>query len=327
MKSKVFMSMFTLFFGFVCFYLGCVSEETGTLTINLTDDPAQYCEVHVTFSEISVHKAEVDNQDDEEVEEQPLGNEPNESNEFNDYEADSDIEDNNDDEKGGNWIIIKGEEEEQGYNLLELEDAFVLLAEADLEPGVYTQIRLKIVEEEDESANPKTYIKLTCDGEGDDACDCDGEKIPLEVPSGAQSGLKLIRPFKIVASEKTTLYLDFDANKSVVQANNEQYKLNPTIKILTEFPHSQGIKGHVYNADDSTPEVPALVDEATVTAYQDGKEIKSHITDEDGYFELSLPAGTYSLEVGADDFKPYVEDTINVESKVWVEKEIALDLL
>ena len=56
MKSKVFMSMFTLFFGFVCFYLGCVSEETGTLTINLTDDPAQYCEVHVTFSEISVHK-------------------------------------------------------------------------------------------------------------------------------------------------------------------------------------------------------------------------------------------------------------------------------
>jgi len=199
MKPKVLVSLFILFFGLLFFYLGCVPEETGTLFINLTDDPAQYCEVHVTFSEIAVHKAEVDEQDDENIEEQTQENKYN--------------EDNDDDEEDGNWIIIKGEEEEQGYNLLELEDAFVLLAKADLEPGVYTQIRLKIVEGEDELGDPKTYIKLTCDGD----CDCDSEKLLLKVPSGAQSGLKLIHPFEINSGEQTTLNLDSRQKKNKYQ--------------------------------------------------------------------------------------------------------------
>lgn len=315
MKPKVLVSLFILFFGLLFFYLGCVPEETGTLCINLTDDPAQYCEVHVTFSEIAVHKAEVDEQDDENIEGQTQENEYNEGNE--------DSEDNDDDKEDGNWIIIKGEEEEQGYNLLELEDAFVLLAKADLEPGVYTQIRLKIVEGEDELGDPKTYIKLTCDGDGD--CDCDGEKLLLKVPSGAQSGLKLIHPFEINSGEQTTLNLDFDAKKSVIQSGNGQYKLKPTIKIIKELPQCQGIKGHVYDADTSTEEEQIPVVGAVVSAKQDGSEIKSTETDEDGYFKLSLPAGTYTLEVIAEDYEVYMDDAIDVESDVWVELEIKLN--
>ena len=54
---------------------------------------------------------------------------------------------------------------------------------------MYTQIRLKIVEGNDIERNPETYLGLE---EG-------GDKNPLEVPSGAQSGLKLIHPFTLPA--------------------------------------------------------------------------------------------------------------------------------
>ena len=134
MKRKIFLPMFVLLIGLLCVYTGCVLQETGTLTLNLTDDPADYCEVFVTFSEISVHKGEL--QDG--VEEQ---------------EAEMEEE-----EKDGSWIIIKPEAEEDGHDLLTLQDAFTLLAKADLEPGIYTQIRLKIVDGEDDFGEPKTYV-------------------------------------------------------------------------------------------------------------------------------------------------------------------------
>ena len=162
MKSKVFLSVFILLCGLLCFSSGCTLEGTGTLTINLTDEPGDYEEVHITVSQISVHRGEEEEATEERVQ---------------------DSEENAND---GNWIIIS--EVKQGYNLLDFQDgAFSPLAEADLEAGVYTQIRLKIVEGEDE-----TYVRLESE-EGE------GNKYPLKVPSGAKSGLKLVHPFKIFA--------------------------------------------------------------------------------------------------------------------------------
>ncbi len=120
------------------------------------------------------------------------------------------------------WIIVS--DEEQGFDLLLLQDGkFELLAEAELDTGKYTQIRLKITDELDENDEPKTYVVV------------DGEKYALTVPSGTKSGLKLTHGFNIESDTETVLYIDFDADKSVNQTGNGEYKLKPTIKVMTEL--------------------------------------------------------------------------------------------
>ena len=130
MKSKLsLVSIFVLLCGVLCFGLGCTPQGTGTLQLNLTDQPPdeEYAEVFITFSQISVHRGE----------EQDYENDENNVN-------------------GGGWIVIS--EEEQGYDLLTLQNGeFELLAEEDLTEGIYTQIRLKIVEGDDESG--RQYLR------------------------------------------------------------------------------------------------------------------------------------------------------------------------
>jgi len=88
------------------------------------------------------------------------------------------VENGEETDANSGWIIIS--DQEQGFDLLTLQDGvFKLLAEANLTVGIYTQIRLRIVDENDEYGEPKTYVKV------------EGEKQALTIPSGTKSGLKL----------------------------------------------------------------------------------------------------------------------------------------
>jgi len=53
----------------------------------------------------------------------------------------------------------------------------------------------------------------------------------LEIPSKT---VKLIKPFKIVDDQTTTLTLDFDVQKSVKTTGNNEYYFEPTIKVIQE---------------------------------------------------------------------------------------------
>jgi len=189
-----------LVIGSFLFFISCDIAGQGTLTINLTDAPGDYEEVYITFTEVSVHKAEAEGIDDD-----------NATNGAGDNETEA------------GWIIVS--DEEQGFDLLTLQDGnFDLLAQSELDTGQYTQIRLKITDEMDENGELKTYVKA------------DGTKHVLTVPSGTQSGLKLTHGFTIEADNETTLFIDFDADKSVNQTGAGNYKLQPTIKVLDGLP-------------------------------------------------------------------------------------------
>jgi len=283
MKTKNFATMFILSFGLLCFYTGCVLEETGTLQINLTDDPGMYDEVVITFSEIAVHQSEKP----DDIDEQNIDNERVKGSAYG--EDDENDEDNDDGDNDGNWIVLLLDEEKQ-YDLLTLQDTSEIIAMANLEVGSYTQIRLKIVEGEDE-----TYVKI-----GDDTY------YPLEVPSGTQSGLKLIHPFEIVEGGNTVLFLDFDAEKSVIKTGNDQYKLQPTIKIL-----SQGVKGTVVDSDGNP------IAGATVSASGENVETESFKTGDDGTFEIPLTEGTYALEITAADYDDETIESVEVIRRKW----------
>ena len=59
------------------------------------------------------------------------------------------------------------------------------------------------------------------------------EAIELKVPSGFQTGIKLVHTFDVVAGRTVGLVLDFDAGRSVVKAGNSgKWLLKPTIKVI-----------------------------------------------------------------------------------------------
>jgi len=87
------------------------------------------------------------------------------------------------------WITVQGES--QTVNLLEWNNGnSIIIGTAEVPAGQYTQIRLKI-----ESADVVV----------------DGQTFPMTVPSGAQTGLKLISNFTVPGGSTFELMIDFDS--------------------------------------------------------------------------------------------------------------------
>lgn len=62
----------------------------------------------------------------------------------------------------------------------------------------------------------------------------DGETLDLDTPSAQQSGLKFNIHATIEEGKTYKLYIDFDAEKSIVSKGNGTYSLKPVITVKTE---------------------------------------------------------------------------------------------
>lgn len=100
-------------------------------------------------------------------------------------------------------------------NLLDYqgENQLLLLDDTALPAGEYQWMRLGV----DESAS---YIEIL------------GRQFPLQIPSGAQTGLKLNRSFTLAAGGISNFTIDFDLRKSVHQEGTGDYKLRPTLRLV-----------------------------------------------------------------------------------------------
>ena len=265
---------------------GNQEDELGTgkgiLKIYLTDAPGDYQEVNINISRIDGHIAG----DGEEGEDK------------------------------GSWVELKDWPGGRLVNLIELEDvASMLLASLELEPNKYTQLRIFLKE--------GTTLLL----EGED------ETVPLEIPSSANTGIKLNRPFEIIAGMITKLTIDFDAEKSVIKTGNGKYKMKPVISLSSS----------TYSAEELSDSLGSV--SGSVFYYQSGNSALVGIgganieltggayiftntatTSEDlgfeGEFSLdNVPAGTYTLNVYAEDYDDYsesVEVTAGADTEVYV---------
>ena len=99
----------------------------------------------------------------------------------------------------------------------------VLLDDETLPAGEYESIRLKVNAGRDGS---DSFIELD-----------DGSIHPLFIPSGNQSGLKLIRGFTIGAGSTHNFTIDFDLRKSVVHPPGlgEPYLLKPVLRMVNNL--------------------------------------------------------------------------------------------
>jgi hypothetical protein len=111
-------------------------------------------------------------------------------------------------------------------DLLELQDGVTddLLLNRNVQAGPYEWMRLKVRAEQNLSDG--SYIKLLS-----------GEQFPLFVPSGSETGLKLVRPFVVAQGGTTRLVVDFDVRKSVIAPPglSPNYLLKPTLRLVDEL--------------------------------------------------------------------------------------------
>ena len=219
----------------ICIMLSGCSKSTkttskGEIKIYLADRPAEFDAVNIVVSQVSIHMSDQDSV--------------------------------------SGWMVIC--DTTQIYDLLELRNgAMALFADHELDPGHYTQIRLKITD------GSNVIV--------------DGSQYDLEIPSGYQSGVKINHQFQIQEDVTYELLLDFDAEKSIIKKGNGQYQMKPVIRAIV-MATSGSISGIV---NPKSVEAFALANSDTM-AY-------TH-SDTSGYFKLiGLSEGLYSVLIVADD--------------------------
>lgn len=174
-----------------------------------------------------------------------------------------------DDEDSGGWESLTLDSTTV-YDLLELRNGvFAQLAEGDVPAGHYTQIRLHL------GAGSNVVI--------------DGTTHSLTVPSGMQSGYKLVGEFDVPAGGGVELTLDFDAARSIHRTGNGRYMLRPTVRVIVNQVATTGnIIGHL---------LPEGVD-ATIYAISGPDTVQTTVAGADGRFDLAaLLPGSYSVAI------------------------------
>lgn len=212
------------------------------------------------------------------------------------------------------------------YNLLQLVNGVrESLGIADLKAGHYTQMRVVLGETPDSSTNILSHVHPFANY----VIDLDGDVHELKVPSGMQTGIKIVQGFDINENSTTELVLDFNAGASVVIAGSSgKYLLKPTIKILDTV-NASIINGVVTkSSDDSELEsatISAQIFNDTAADTKDRVTVQTAtISDDNGDFSLFLSPGTYNLVFYKQGFLAFVTE-ITVEAGDIATQDASLD--
>ena len=236
-------------------------------------------------------------------------------------------------EEEAGWLTVLTPE--QTFNLLELVNGVTAdLGLAELASGEYAQMRLILGTQADDSENilgeahqyPNYLIKN----------DTDSTIEALKVPSGYQTGIKIVSGFTIAANGATELLLDFDACKSVVQAGNSgKWLLKPTIKVLDTVNYS--VVSGVVKDDGDNPIEGALVSAQIYTSPPEppeGWDPRDEVTNEGGTasdgtgaYTLHLPPNTYNIVATMSGYTPQCLVVAAIDFQNYTDNDFTLTAL
>jgi len=186
------------------------------------------------------------------------------------------------------WIVLA--EPDSSINFLDLVNGLKeTLVDTALGTGHYTQMRLVVTDQSTVVIN--------------------GETKPLKIPSGSQVGIKLNLDFTVGDQEFITVYLDFDAAKSL--------KLNPGINRYVMEPTFRAFKKDVSGTVAGTVlnEKNAPVDNAAIFAVAGQDTIAGTVSDTDGKYLLVAPAGTYDVMAEAEGLVPDTSYSVELQEQ------------
>ncbi|MEJ2207093.1 MAG: DUF4382 domain-containing protein [Gemmatimonadota bacterium] len=150
------------------------------------------------------------------------------------YLQGGDDEEGEEEAQGGRVVLWeKGEGPAQCFDLLELQGVSAEIAETEVPAGTYAQLRLIV-----ESATVTLADGVTLS---------DGEtiEVELQVPSGAQTGIKvnLLQPIQVEAETLVEVTVDADVNANFVLQGNPETPagiqgvlFTPTLKEIESVP-------------------------------------------------------------------------------------------
>jgi hypothetical protein len=161
---------------------------------------------------------------------------------------------------------------ESTFDLLLLQNGvFTNLGSEVVPAGHYTQVRLILAS--------GSYVVV------------DGVRHDLFVPSGMQTGLKLIGGFDVPDGGLVDLGIDFDAARSIHVTGNGRYMLKPTARVHV-VSTAAAITGVVSPADPPS----------AISAVADGQTVSSTLSNDTGAFTLALlPPGSYDVVIDAPE--------------------------
>ncbi|MBS3775738.1 MAG: DUF4382 domain-containing protein [Bacteroidales bacterium] len=225
------------------------------------------------------------------------------------------------------WKTFEGYEGPKEFNLLELTDGVKeMLGTFEMEAGQYNQLRflMDIPDMGDgRPSNPGCYLMIN------------GEKEPLFVPSGGQSGYKAVGAFQVPSNGTVELTADWDARKAVVKAGaTDRYILRPTIRLIADN-QAGTISGGISSIPDDASDIAVYAyednvdegdidDEAAEPTDEENRfpnAVTSDVADEEGNYQLNwLAPITYDLVVvkqvnGEFDQVLGIVEDVKVESK------------
>lgn len=175
------------------------------------------------------------------------------------------------------------------------------LGEVVLPAGKYNQIRLVLAP--NEGQNTANYVVLKT-----------GQTIPLDTPSGQQSGLKIVGKIDIKAGVINAIVIDFDPNAAIVitgsNQSNQKYILKPTgIRIVQSgdvYNSFGSLTGYVSTLGNWSTATVSVVPQASSTAIAAGSIFANATSGGSRVpFSAFVPSGTYRVHVGASGFLPY----------------------
>ena len=196
---------------------------------------------------------------------------------------------------------------------------------ADLKTGDYTQMRLLLATQPDDGINilsqehPYANYVVTSSNDVHE----------LKVPSGFQTGIKIVKGFTINANTTTELFVDFDATRSVVKAGSSgKWLLKPTIKIVSDDEESAIVQGKV--TDQTTPAAATLPKAMVSLQYNNGSQIEieaASLTDANGNYKLFASPGDY-YRVAYKEGYQYKCNEISLEADwVYEDQDFSLAIL
>lgn len=224
------------------------------------------------------------------------------------------------------WTTVKEYESPEAINLLELQGGETFfLDERELVSGLYDQIRLGLSSSvATDSEIPAHYIKFN-----DDSIE------EITVPSGAQTGYKVVGDFTIPDGGVTSIIIDFDVRKSVVKAGNSgQFILKPTLRLI-EDANVGSIAGTVTGEVDGELVVYAYndgeYDESEMEPNADGLVFENAVTsanvDAEGNYNLAfLPSGNYDIIIASFDAEGNFQEVVGEDSDVELGAGVQLEL-
>ena len=198
--------------------------------------------------------------------------------------------------QAGRWVSVNGDFPVV-VDLLTLQYQQHLLGTVPLSEGQYTQTRMILSDEA--GANTVTLLS-------------DSSTHDVEVPSGPQTGIKLIGGYSVEAGRTTAIVIDFDPDKTIHLTGSDKYVLRPTIPLIVQ---QQALDEYGALAGAIEPE--AAWETAVVSAYDAASDLlvaSCAVTfpplgetpqPTDGTFRIALPGGTYYLKATATGYDPF----------------------